>query len=73
MEELSRKPWCRYRRLQVKIIRQIQEELDLDTRSAREEAVVDNDQLFDSVCQQCKKPSQMIRNSIRSPVHEPGQ
>jgi hypothetical protein len=48
--------WCRYRRLQVEVIRQIQEELDPDTRSAREEALVDNDQLFDSVCPQCKEP-----------------
>jgi hypothetical protein len=48
--------WCRYRGLQVEIIRQIQEELDPDTRSEREEAVVDSDKLFDSVCPQCKEP-----------------
>lgn len=35
--------FCRYRELQADIIRQIKEELDPQTRSAREEAEVDVD------------------------------
>jgi hypothetical protein len=42
--------WCRYRELQAAIIRQLQEETNPSARRAREEAEVDIDQLFDSVC-----------------------
>jgi len=45
---------CRYRELQADIIRQIKEELDPQTRSAREEAEVDVDQLFDPVARDAK-------------------
>jgi hypothetical protein len=48
--------FCRYRELQADIIRQIKEELDPQTRDAREEAEVDVDQLFDPVCPRCKEP-----------------
>jgi hypothetical protein len=48
--------FCRYRELQADIIRQIKEELDPQTRSAREEAEVDVDQLFDPVCPRCEEP-----------------
>ena len=39
----SHAAFCRYRELQADIIRQIKEELDPQTRSAREEAEVDVD------------------------------
>jgi hypothetical protein len=48
--------FCRGRELQADIIRQIKEELDPQTRRAREEAEVDVDQLFDPVCPRCKEP-----------------
>jgi hypothetical protein len=48
--------WCRYRELQVDIVRQIQEESDARARRPREEAEVDIDQLFDAVCPQCREP-----------------
>jgi hypothetical protein len=46
--------FCRYRELQADIIRQIKEELDPQTRSAREEAEVDVDQLFDPFVRDAK-------------------
>jgi hypothetical protein len=46
--------WCRYRGLQVEIVRQIQEETDPRRRAAREEFDVDVGQLFDLVCPQAK-------------------
>ena len=38
------------------VIRQLQEETDPSARRAQEEAEVDIDQLFDSVCPQCREP-----------------
>ena len=52
--------WCRYRELQAAVIRQLQEETDPSARRAREEAEVDIDQLFDSVCPQCREPISAI-------------
>jgi hypothetical protein len=48
--------WCRYRELQVDIVRQIREETDPRARRAREEAEVDIDQIFDAICPQCREP-----------------
>jgi hypothetical protein len=48
--------WCRYRELQADFIRQIQEETDPPRLTAREEAEVDIDQLFDAVCPRCREP-----------------
>lgn len=48
--------FCRYRELQGDVVRQLREELDPRTRRAREEDVVDIDQLFDPVCPRCKEP-----------------
>jgi hypothetical protein len=44
------------RELQADIIRQIKRSWTPQTRSAREEAEVDVDQLFDPVCPRCKNP-----------------
>jgi hypothetical protein len=48
--------WCRYRELQVEIVRQIQEETDPRARRARGGAEVDIDQIFDAICPQCREP-----------------
>jgi hypothetical protein len=48
--------WCRYRELQVEIVRQIQEETDPEKRMRREEAEVDIDDLFEPVCPRCREP-----------------
>jgi hypothetical protein len=48
--------FCRYRELQADLIRQIKEELDPQTRSARDEVEVEVDQPFDPVCPRCEEP-----------------
>ena len=62
--------WCRYRQLQVEVIRQIREEMDPRARGAREEAAflararedadVDLGQLFEPVCPRCKEPLEPV-------------
>jgi hypothetical protein len=52
--------YCRYRRLQADVIRQLLNEVDPSKRWAREEAVVDIDDLLEPVCPRCREPLEKV-------------
>jgi hypothetical protein len=57
--------WCRYRELQADVIRLRVEEVDPRKRRAREEAVVDMDDLFEPACPRCREPISAVMGDIK--------